>query len=608
LFRILKRLVIGKPLPSHAAGHQRLSNRVALAVFASDALSSTAYATEEILYVLVAAQAAYWWVTLGIAGAILALLAIVVVSYGQTIHTYPSGGGAYIVAKENLGTYPGLVAGAALLVDYILTAAVSVAAGIAAITSAVPSIAHHRVLMGGVVLLVITLLNLRGVKESGLVFSIPTYGFVFVMSAFVLYGLARRPFVSVDYSALPPATLGIGSWMMLRAFSSGCTALTGVEAITNGVPAFRDPAADNAAKTMRWLGIILGALFVGITALTLLYGASPNPGETVISQVARAILGTTAPYFVIQGATAAILILAANTAFADFPRLASLMARDWFLPRQLAMQGDRLAFSNGILLLGLASWLLIALFDGDVHALLPLYAIGVFLSFTLSQLGMVSHWIRERGPGCFRKLAVNLVGAGATGAVLVVITATKFGHGAWVVCVIIPLLVVWFTRVRRHYERAAHQLHVGSTDDSVKALQHTVILPVSGIHRGVIRALEYARSLTQRVRGVTVEIDERATAKLLADWAKVADGVPLDVVKSPYRSLVEPIIQYLDEMERADLQDGKRDDLVTVVIPEFVPKRFWHRFLHNQTALLLGAALSIRPNVVVTTVRVPLDE
>jgi len=599
-----KRLIIGKPLPSHAAGHQRLSNTVALAVFASDALSSVAYATEEILWVLVAASVAAWYTTLGIAAGILVLLAIVVTSYRQTITAYPRGGGAYIVAKDNLGKHLSLTAGAALLVDYVLTAAVSVSAGVAAIVSAFPALGAHRVAMAGGLLGVIVVMNLRGVKESGRIFAIPTYAFLGSMALLLLWGFVSWPFTEQPPTDPQLTSAGMaGAWILCRAFASGCTALTGVEAISDGVPAFQPPEDVNAGRTLRRMGLILAALFLGITVLALLYGVAPTHQETVVSQLARRAFGTTPPYYALQATTALILVLAANTAFADFPRLGSFMARDSFLPRQLANQGDRLAFSNGILLLAGMAFLLIFLFDAQVHSLLPLYAVGVFISFTVSQSAMVVHWMKMGGAGSNKYAAINLLGAAASGGVLVIVIVTKFVHGAWAVCLVIPLLVAWFLRVERHYRSAARQLKVNDIP-APRHLKHTVIIPVSRIHRGVLKAVEYARSLTQTIRAVTVQVDEKATAMLREEWGRWTSEVPLEVVESPYRGLIEPLVEYLDKVEAED----EGDSLLTVVIPEFVPRRFWHRMLHNQSALLLIAALSARPNIVVTTVRIPLED
>jgi len=609
VFRFLKRFLVGTPLPTHASGHQRLGNLVALAVFASDALSSTAYATEEILWVFDEAGGARWFHLAGLTLAVLVLLVILVLSYGQTIAAYPKGGGSYIVAKENLGRVPSLVAGAALLIDYTLTAAVSVAAGIAAIVSALPALREHRIALAAAVLLVIVIMNLRGVKESGRLFAVPTYAFIASMVVLAVWGFVRIPFFGVDPEVVkgtvsPVLPAAAGGWLLMRAFASGCSALTGVEAISDGVPAFRPPEADNAKKTLAAMGVILGIMFLGVSALALVYHAHPSHHETVLSQIARQVFGSSPLYYVIQTSTALILILAANTAFADFPRLASFMAKDGYLPRQLANQGDRLAYSNGIVVLGVLSWLVIAMFGGQVHSIIPLYAVGVFLSFTISQSAMVAHWSKRRAeePKWRRQVAINLTGAIATGLVLAVVIATKFTHGAWLVCGAIPVMAFWFTRVHRHYVSASKQLKLDAVPPP-RTLKHTVIIPVAGIHKGVLTAVEYARSLTSHVRAVTVRIDDAQTARLEEEWKTWAPDVPLIVLDSPYRSLIEPLVEFLDKVEAED-----KDDLVTVVVAEFVPRRLWHRLLHNQTALILNAALSVRPNIVVTTVRIPLDD
>ncbi len=599
----LKRTLLGEPLATNKATHQRLGNLVALAVFASDALSSVAYATDEILWVLAGAGAVEWWRTLGIGLAIVGLLAIVVLSYRQTVRAYPSGGGAYIVAKRNLGELPGLTAGAALLVDYVLTAAVSVAAGVAALSAAFPGVAEHRVALCGLLLALLTLINLRGVKESGAVFATPVYAFLGVMALAIVFGLLRRPFVEVDAAAASTSVVtgGAGLFVMLRAFASGCAALSGVEAVSNGVPAFCAPEPENAARTLTRMGLILGALFFGVTLLAALYQVTPREGAPVLAQLGRIAFGDSGLYTLFQVVTALILVLAANTSFADFPRLASLMARDSFLPRQLTTLGDRLAFSNGIVLVGALAFVLTTLFGGDVHALVPLYAVGVFLSFTLSQSGMVVHWLRERGTRWGRALALNLLGTAVCALVLLILVVSKLAQGAWLVCVVIPLLVVWFRRVAHHYARAERELR----QDDGPPQPHpelAVVVPVFSAHRGVKRALGYARALTEQVHAITVEVDAGVTAQLRRDWPTVGGTTPLRVLESPYRSVVTPILTYVDEL--AAKSDGRA---VNVVLPEYVPRRAWHRALHNQSVLLLMTALSSRPDVVVTVVRVPLE-
>ncbi|HEV8376655.1 MAG TPA: APC family permease [Candidatus Polarisedimenticolia bacterium] len=594
----LKRLLVGDPLATSEASHQRISKTVALAVFSSDALSSTAYATEEILLALSAGGAAALAWGLPVAFAVATLLVIVAVSYRQTIYAYPSGGGAYIVAKENLGVGPGLVAGAALLVDYVLTVAVSIAAGVAAITSAFPPLYEHRVACGIGMVAFITLANLRGVRESGAFFAPPTYLFIFSVAALLLVGFFRTQVLGMAGAPSPAleAAEPITIFLLLRAFSSGCTALTGVEAISNAIPAFRPPESKNAAMTLAWMATILGSLFLGITLLAHRLNLVPRPEETVLSQLAHALFGGGALYYTVQVATAMILVLAANTSFADFPRLASFLARDGFLPRQLANRGDRLVFSNGIIVLGLLASLLLVIFRGQTHAIIPLYAVGVFLSFTLSQFGMVRHWYDNQEPGWQAKMLVNLTGGITTGVVTVVVAGTKFTHGAWTVVLLIPLLVTSFYGVRNHYRFVAKELSLeGYHAKSPKG--HAVVVLISGVHRGVLEALEYARALSPNVTGLSVEIDSKATERLRDRWRQWGMGIPLTVLKSNYRSVVKPLLDYLD-----DLREKNPDQVVTVVLPEFIASRWWHHLLHNQTAFLIKGALLFRPGVIVTSV------
>jgi amino acid transporter len=597
---LLKRWLVGAPMPLAQARHERLTKRIALAVFSSDALSSVAYATEEILLVLMLAGAVAVHFAVPIALAITALLTIVVVSYQQTIHAYPSGGGSYIVARANLGTVPGLVAAAALLVDYVLTVAVSVAAGVAAITSALPGAAAYKVVLGGVFVAVIALVNIRGVRESGRIFAVPTYFFIGSFGLLLLVGAARLLTGALPPAEPPPVAAGepLTWFLVLRAFSSGCTAMTGTEAISNGIPAFRPPESRNAAITLGWMAVILGTLFVGITVLAAKLAVLPSPTETVVSQIARQLFGGGVFYYVIQASTALILVLAANTSFADFPRLASLLARDRFVPRQFATLGERLVFSNGILVLAGFAALLLALFGGETHALIPLYAVGVFISFTLSQSGMVRHWWRERSSGWCRRMVINGLGGTATAIVTLVIAVTKFAHGAWIVVLVIPVLVTAFVMMRRHYDEVARDLSLAGLEP-VPEFQHTVLVLVGDVHRGVVRAVQYARTLapTAAVRGVYVEIDPGQTRRLEERWAHWGLGVPLVVLASPYRSLLRPLLEYVDKIHaRGD------DQMVTVVLPEFLPRRWWQHVLHNQTALLVKGALLFRENTVVADV------
>jgi amino acid transporter len=596
--RRLRFWLLGSPLTRAADRHTRLPKRLALAVFSSDALSSVAYATEEILLILVlAGSAALSW-SLPIGLAIVGLLAIVVSSYRQTIEAYPTGGGAYIVATDNLGVVPGLVAAAALLIDYVLTVSVSVAAGVAAVISAAPLLDAHREVLGLTAIAIIVGANLRGVRESGRLFAIPTYGFVACIALLVGVGIIRLLVEGAGHIRRMPheATSPITLFLLLRAFSSGCTALTGVEAISNGVPAFQPPEARNARITLVWMAVILGSMFAGITWLAHQLAVVPSESETVLSQIARRTFGGGALYYATQAFTALILILAANTSFADFPRLGSLLGRDGFLPHQLAHRGDRLVFSNGIFALGVLAGVLIVAFRGQVNALIPLYAVGVFLSFTLSQTGMIRHWWRQRGPLWRTHALVNGVGALATALVTAIIAVTKFAQGAWLVVLLIPMLVFWFWRIRAHYDRVARQL---SVDGWVRPIPraHRVVVPVAGVHRATLRALDYARRLGPEVTAVYVDY-EGDHERVLSAWATWGEGVPLVVLTSPYRSLVGPLLQYLDGLRGQQEPAG----VITVVLPEFVPRRWWHHLLHNQSAFLIKGALFFRPDVVVVDV------
>jgi amino acid transporter len=602
----LKRVLLGTPIPTTLAKHERLSRVTGLAVFASDALSSVAYATEEILLILVLAGTAAVWPSVPISLGIAALVAIVITSYRQTIRAYPQGGGAYVVTRENLGRYPSLVAGAALLIDYVLTVAVSIAAGIAAITSAAPSLYPYRVglCMLGVVL--ITVGNLRGVRESGRLFATPTYlfigGYVVMLAAGGMQWLSGSDAAVSPSGASLPGAQSLTAFLALRAFASGCAALTGIEAVSDGVPAFRPPEAQNARSVLIWLGIILIGLFLGITFLANHHAIVPVEGETVTSQLARRVFGENLLYYFVQCATTLILVLAANTSFADFPRLASFLARDRFIPRQFANRGDRLAFSNGILILAVLSALLLIVFEGDTHALIPLYAVGVFVSFTLSQTSMVRYWLRTAEPGRSWRALVNGVGAAATGLVLVVIATTKFTHGAWIVIVLIPCLIAIFLAIHRHYGDVARQLSIEDVPPPHPPALHTVLVLVGDVHRGMLPALEYAQALSRSARAIYVEIDSEATRRLEDRWGKYGSGIPLVVLRSPYRSVVGALLEYLDH-----LQEMAPGQLISIILPEFVPARWWQHLLHNQTALLIKGALLFRKGIVVTNVPYHLE-
>ena len=596
----VKKLFVGSPLATAQARHERLSRTSALAVFSSDALSSVAYATEEILLVLVLAGSAALTFSIPIGIAIALLIAVVVSSYRQTILAYPHGGGAYIVTKDNLGTLPALVAAGALLIDYVLTGAVSVAAGVAAITSAFPILYDYRIALGVIFIAGIATVNLRGLRESGALFAVPTYLFVVSFAAMLAYGFVRWMFgwEGVPAPAAEPAEMSqaLTIFLVLRAFASGCAALTGVEAVSDGVPAFRPPEARNARIVLAWLGIILVTLFIGITFLAHHYQVLPRAEETVVSQLARLIFGGGLLYYEVQAVTMLILVFAANTAFADFPRLAYFLARDGFIPRQFGTRGDRLVFSNGILILGGLAALLILLFGGATHALIPLYAVGVFVSFTLSQASMVRRWLSRREEGWWWRWVLNAVGAATTGLVMLVIAATKFSHGAWMVVLLIPLLVALFMMIHRHYADVARQLSLVNYGGP-PPIQHSVLVLVGDLHRGVAAALRYAQTLSTSAKAVYVELDPERTQKLEEKWGKFGLGVPLVVLTSPYRSLLTPFLDYVNHL----LAVGE-NHVVTIVIPEFVPARWWQHLLHNQTALLIKGALLFRKGVVVVDV------
>ena len=608
MVRSLKKWLIGTPLETAVLHEQRLSKKAALPILASDNLSSAAYATEEIVVGLLAGASVgmalplYYAIPIGLAIGL--LTGVVAISYGQTLHAYPTGGGAYTVAKENLGITPALVAGSSLLVDYVLTVAVSVAAGIAAITSAIPALYSHRVLLSVLTIFVILLMNLRGVRESAAVFSGPVYLFIGCAFLLILAGLARYFFSGVAVIHPVAAATPAPPWnptmvfLLLHAFASGCAALTGIEAVANGVTIFKPPVSRNASTVLYILATLLTAMFLGITVLSYFYGIQPREGETMLSQLGRAVFGAGPVYYTLQVATMAILVLAANTSFADFPRLASVMAKDRFLPRQLSNFGDRLVFSNGMIVLAALAGLLVVLFQADVHLLIPLYMVGVFVAFTLSQAGMVVHWLRTAEKRLRRlRIGVNAFGAATTFVVLVVVAFVKFLEGAWVIAVAIPLLVWICLQMRRHYFEVG--LEFSLTDyEKPRDLLHTAIVPVAGMNRMVLAAVEYARSISKDVIAVTINVDQADPEKLEQQWEEWAPDVPLVVLDSPYRSIHRPLLQFIQEVER-----WRDDDVVTVVVPEFVAKRWWHQFLHNQTSLLLKAALLFQPRIVVVSVR-----
>ncbi len=611
-----KQRIVGTPLATEDEQHQRLGIPVALAVFASDAISSTAYASEEILIVLVpvAGLSVALNQLIPISIIVMVLLVLVISSYRQTIHAYPSGGGSYVVSRENLGEKPALVAGASLLVDYILTVAVSVSAGVAAITSAFPALRPERVEICLAFIAIMTIANLRGLKESGRLFAGPTYVYMLILGALIVIGLVRVATGHLD--PLPPNTeaineltgggelAGLTVLLFLRAFSSGAVALTGIEAISNGVPAFKKPESRHASITLILMGSILASSFFGIAVLARQLQPTPSEGETLLSVMGRAVFsGETLPYYILQFATFAILILAANTAFADFPRVGSILAADGYLPVQLSNRGDRLVFSNGILALAGVASVLIVVFAGDTSKLIPLYAVGVFCGFTLSQIGMVRHHQKAQEKGWKRNAVVNGIGAVATFIVLMVVLISKFTIGAWIPAVLIPLIVLVFLRIKRHYQkiRAAVRAEPG---DIVPRHSHTVVILVGSVNLGVLKAVAYARSMSpDRLVAISVVTSAEEETELVDAWEAFDLPVELRTVFSPYRDLTGPVMQMIDEL------DAERpDDVVTVVIPEFVVEHWWDQALHNQSALIIRSKLRQRPNTAILSVPVQVSD
>lgn len=583
---------IGPPLPTQQSSHEKLNKIRALAAFSPDALSSIAYANQEIYLGLVVAGAAGLNMAWPIGLLIVGLLTIVSLSYFQTLYGYPSGGGSYIVARSNLGTYPGLIAAAALMIDYILNAAVSVTAGVAAIASAFPVLWPYKVTIALALLVVITLANLRGLRETGTLMSIPVYLFLGTYLLMIAYGLIRLAIEGPSAPvAAPLAIEPLTTILILHAFSTGCTALTGIESISNGVPSFRPPEAKNAGRTLIAMSILMGILFLGSIGLTQFMGVVAGPDETILSALARRLFGDGAAYYIVQATTLLILAVAANTSFAGFPRVAAILAKDSFLPRQMTNLGDRLVYSNGILALSVVSGILVIAFQGDSHALVPLFAIGAFLAFTLSQAGMVVHWFKERGRGWPIKAFINGVGALTTGVTLIVVGVSKFGEGAWVTILILPVLVFAFLQVRIHYREVADELTMRGLPPSLRPEPPPrVVIPVSGVHRAMVDAVNFARSISNDVTAVYIELEPGAGEKMRAIWEKWWPDVPMVVIPSPYRSIVGPLIKYLDETDEQH-NDGR---LAAIILPEFIPSHWWQNLLHNQTAWLLKAALLYR--------------
>lgn len=637
MFAVIRRILFGRPLATARQKHERLPKFLALPVFASDAVSSNAYATEEILLVfaLAGTGAIAWQLALPVTIAIVALLAIVVVSYRLTIFAYPQGGGSYIVTKENLGVKPGLIAAGSLLTDYVMTVAVSIASGVAAITSINPALYPYSVPMGIAFIAFVALMNLRGVRESGALFAIPTYGFIICIVATIVYGIYKsltitdpsKMHVFPSFPGGHHAIAGVAFYfLILRAFAGGCAAMTGTEAVADGIPTFKPPESKNAAATLVYMAIILAFLFVGISYLAKVCQAVPYevakehfsgvPFETVVSQIARMVFGKGGFYFAVQIMTAAILVLAANTAYQDFPRLSSILARDRFGPRQFASIGDRLVFTNGIIALSVFAALLLWVFNADTHALIPLYAVGVFISFTLSQFSMALRQRRLKQPGWRLYSGISLFGSIVTGIVAIVIAVMKsfagpqihitknffIPTGAYLVLILIWLIVYVLLKINQHYIELGNQLRL-TGEESIPSIKSTAIVLVPSIHRGVLPALEYARTLSHDCRGLYIEIDPSETPLVRDRWEKFGMGVPLVILESPYRSVLGPVLEYLEEAKKE-----RPNHIVTVVLPEFVPRKWWHKLLHNQTGLFLKFALLFKKDIVTTNVRYYLEK
>ncbi|UUZ85312.1 APC family permease [Paenibacillus sp. P26] len=595
----LKRFLIGRPMKSDELAEEKLGKLKALAVLSSDALSSVAYGTEQILLVLITLGFAGLWYSLPISFAVLGLLTVLILSYRQTIYAYPTGGGAYIVSKDNLGTPVGLVAGGSLLVDYILTVAVSASAGTDAITSAFPALHDYRVWIALLMIVSLTVLNLRGITESASILMYPVYLFVLAIFILIIGGIIRAfagdlPHAAPAYGvAVPGATL----FLLLKAFSSGCSALTGVEAVSNAIPNFKAPAEKNAARTLALMGLILGIMFLGISVLAYLFGVVPNPKETVVSQIAATVFGRGIVYYLIQAVTALILFLAANTAFAAFPLLAFMLAKDKFLPNMFKVRGDRLGYSNGIIFLGVLSALLIIVSRGDTENLIPLYAVGVFIPFTLSQAGMMKRWVTKRPPRWLIAFIINTIGMLTTLTITLIFIITKFSQ-IWMIFIFLPIVFLAFRKVHQHYMDLADELRLDIHTDKPEAAGSIILIPVAGITQVVRNTISYAKSLSDNIIAVYVGFDEEEIAKMEQKWEEWNPGIRLMVLRSRYRSIIRPLSKLIDTVE----WKTSETDHVTVMIPQFITKKWWHNLLHNQTSLLLRAYLFARQDVKIATV------
>jgi amino acid transporter len=594
----LKRFLIGRPMKSTELAEEKLTKLKALAVLSSDALSSVAYGTEQILLVLMTVGFSALWYSIPISLAVLGLLLVLILSYRQTIYTYPSGGGAYVVAKENLGLPFGLVAGGSLLVDYILTVAVSASAGTDAITSAFPSLHEDRVLIAVFMIAALTILNLRGITESATILAYPVYLFIFAILVLIVAGVFQVATGAVHFTGTTygVAANGISLFLLLKAFSSGCSALTGVEAVSNAIPNFKAPAEKNAARTLMMMGAILGVMFMGISLLAYWYGITPNSKETVVSQIAAATFGRGMMYYFIQAVTALILFLAANTAFSAFPLLAFMLAKDKFMPHMFMMRGDRLGFSNGIIVLGVFSAILIVIFHGDTENLIPLYAIGVFIPFTLSQAGMMKRWITSKPAGWLVPFLINTVGMLTTLTITIIFIVTKFSQ-IWMVFLFLPAVIFAFRKINQHYRDIADELRIDIATEKPVVKGSVIVIPVAGVTKVVSSTIGYAKSLTDNVVAVYVGFDEESIEKMEAKWEQWNPGVRLIVLRSRYRSIIRPLMKFIDTVEWKTADT----DHVTVLIPQFITKKWWHNFLHNQTSWLIRAYLFTRRDVTIAT-------
>lgn len=598
----VKRFLIGRPLKSGQLGEQKLNKTKALAILSSDALSSVAYGPEQILLVLVTVSAVAFWYTIPIGIGILILLLALILSYRQIIFAYPHGGGAYVVSKKNLGINPGLIAGGSLLVDYILTVAVSVSSGTDAITSAFPGLHPYNVVIACALVVLITILNLRGITESASILAYPVYLFVlalFILIGVGLYKIATGQVPPTLHAPIGTPVAGISLFLLLRAFASGSSALTGVEAISNAIPNFRDPAPNNASKTLMAMGTLLAILFAGIVFLAYYYGIVPNAKETVVSQIASTTFGRSFLYYFIQATTALILVLAANTGYSAFPLLAVNLAKDKYIARMFTVRGDRLGYSNGIMFLATASIILIIAFKGRTEHLIPLYAVGVFIPFTLAQTGMLVKWIREKPKGWLGKLIINFVGALISFTVMMIFFITKFGQ-VWPVLIFLPLIVYIFHAVKRHYEAVGDQLRITTCEPAVPVEGNVMIVPVAGITHVVENSINYAKSLSpDQIIAVYVAYDRESERKMEEKWKQWQPDIRLVTLLSPYRSIIQPLTKFVDTVEYKASESHYR---VTVLIPQFIPKKSWHNILHNQSSLLIRAFLLYRKNIIVTTV------